>query len=91
MAQYKVTSPEGKQYLLTGPAGATREQVFEVLKYKLGQQEPQPGPDDVAEASPRLRRHEALQQDARRSQARGRGAGELSVVLRSLGQRDAGP
>lgn len=39
MAQYKVTSPEGKQYVLNGPEGASRDQVLEVLKYKLGQEE----------------------------------------------------
>lgn len=39
MAQYKVTSPEGKQYVINGPAGASREQVLEVLKYKLGETE----------------------------------------------------
>lgn len=39
MAQYKVTSPEGKQYVVNGPAGASREQVLEVLKYKLGMDE----------------------------------------------------
>lgn len=39
MAQYKVTSPEGKQYVLNGPPGASRDQVLEVLKYKLGQEE----------------------------------------------------
>ena len=39
MAQYKVTSPEGKQYVVNGPAGASREQVLEVLKYKLGTEE----------------------------------------------------
>jgi hypothetical protein len=39
MAQYKVTSPEGKQYVLNGPEGASRDQVLEALKFKLGQDE----------------------------------------------------
>lgn len=42
MAQYKVTSPEGKQYVLNGPEGASRDQVLEALKYKLGTQEDRP-------------------------------------------------
>jgi hypothetical protein len=36
MARYKITSPEGKEYVLNGPEGASKEQLIDVLKYKLG-------------------------------------------------------
>lgn len=39
MAQYKLTSPEGKEYLLTGPAGASKDEVYQVLQQKLALQE----------------------------------------------------
>jgi hypothetical protein len=36
MAQYKVTSPEGKQYIVTGPAGASQQEVMGAVFEKLG-------------------------------------------------------
>ena len=45
MARYKVTSPEGKEYVLNGPEGASRDQVLEALKYKLGGEQEEYRPD----------------------------------------------
>jgi hypothetical protein len=45
MARYKVTSPEGKEYILNGPEGASRDQVLEALKYKLGGDQEEYRPD----------------------------------------------
>lgn len=36
MAQYKVTSPEGKQYIVTGPAGASQQEVMGAVFNQLG-------------------------------------------------------
>lgn len=46
MAEYKVTSPEGKQYVITGPEGASKQDVLNAVFDKLGikPQEP-PRPD----------------------------------------------
>jgi len=35
MARYKVTGPDGKQYLVTGPSGASKDQILGVLQEKL--------------------------------------------------------
>jgi hypothetical protein len=35
MARYKVTGPNGKQYLITGPSGASKDQILGVLQEKL--------------------------------------------------------
>lgn len=45
MARYKVTSPEGKEYILNGPEGASKEQLIDVLKYKLGVDQEEYRPD----------------------------------------------
>ena len=45
MARYKVTSPEGKEYVLNGPEGASKDQVLEALKYKLGGEQEEYRPD----------------------------------------------
>jgi hypothetical protein len=46
MAEYKVTSPEGKQYVITGPEGASKQDILNAVFDKLGikPQEP-PRPD----------------------------------------------
>jgi len=41
MADYEVTDPSGKTYIVTGPAGASKEQVIDVLQQKLAIQEQQ--------------------------------------------------
>lgn len=38
MPDFEFTSPEGKTYTVSGPAGATREQAFQMLQSQLGQQ-----------------------------------------------------
>lgn len=48
MPTFEFTSPEGKRYTVDGPAGATKEQAFEILQTQIGQPEqaaPQKGPD----------------------------------------------
>ena len=45
MARYKITSPEGKEYILNGPEGASKEQLIDVLKYKLGGDQEEYRPD----------------------------------------------
>jgi hypothetical protein len=35
MPDFKITSPDGKTYRVTGPEGATREQAFEILQQQL--------------------------------------------------------
>lgn len=36
MARYKLTGPNGKQYLLSGPSGASKEDLVNILGTKLG-------------------------------------------------------
>jgi hypothetical protein len=50
MARYKVTGPDGKQYLINGPAGASKEQILGVLQEKLSTpiEEPKQTTTDVA-------------------------------------------
>jgi hypothetical protein len=36
MARYKLTGPNGKQYLLSGPSGASKEDLVNILGSKLG-------------------------------------------------------
>ena len=50
MARYKVTGPDGKQYLINGPAGASKEQILDVLQNKLSApiEQPKPTTTDVA-------------------------------------------
>jgi hypothetical protein len=45
MARYKITSPEGKEYVLNGPEGATKDELIDVLKYKLGGEQEEYRPD----------------------------------------------
>jgi hypothetical protein len=45
MARYKITSPEGKEYVLNGPEGATKAELIDVLKYKLGGEQEEYRPD----------------------------------------------
>lgn len=42
-ASFTFTSPEGKSYTVTGPAGATQEQAFAILQQQLSAQPPQGG------------------------------------------------
>ena len=42
MARYKVTGPNGKQYLITGPSGSSKEQILGVLEEKLSASLDQP-------------------------------------------------
>jgi hypothetical protein len=42
MAEYKVTSPEGKQYVITGPEGASKQDILNALFDKLGIKPPEP-------------------------------------------------
>ena len=41
MADYEVTDPSGKTYVVSGPAGASKEDVINVLQQKLAIQEQQ--------------------------------------------------
>lgn len=48
MPAFTFTSPEGKQYTVNGPDGATKEQAFQVLQQQLaGGTAQAAGPDDV--------------------------------------------
>ncbi|MGI4846163.1 MAG: hypothetical protein ACRYF7_22975 [Janthinobacterium lividum] len=38
MPTFKITSPDGKQYTINGPEGATQEQAFQLLQTQLGAQ-----------------------------------------------------
>ena len=42
MAEYKVTSPEGKQYVITGPEGASKQDILNAVFDKLGIKPPEP-------------------------------------------------
>lgn len=42
MARYKLTGPNGKQYILTGPEGASKEDLLGVLQSKIGSTPEQP-------------------------------------------------
>ncbi len=44
MPDFEFTSPEGKTYTVSGPAGATREQAFQMLQSQLGAQQPKAKP-----------------------------------------------
>jgi hypothetical protein len=46
MARYKVTGPNGKQYLITGPSGSSKEQILGVLEEKLSAPLDQPTTDN---------------------------------------------
>jgi hypothetical protein len=53
MARYKVTGPNGKQYLVTGPSGASKDEILGVLQEKLStplEQPTQPTTDVLSEA-----------------------------------------
>lgn len=45
MAEFELTSPEGKSYKVTGPAGSTKEQAFGILQQQLGGKDPPPAKD----------------------------------------------
>ena len=49
MARYKVTGPNGKQYLITGPSGSSKEQILGVLEEKLSAPLDQPTTDTLLE------------------------------------------
>ena len=58
MADFEITSPEGKKYVVTAPEGATQEQVLEYAKSQFQKSEPvvaqnpvQKGPDIPAVAA----------------------------------------
>ncbi len=54
MARYKVTGPNGKQYLITGPSGSSKEQILGVLEEKLSaplDQPTQPTPTEAPDAT----------------------------------------
>jgi hypothetical protein len=54
MARYKVTGPNGKQYLITGPSGSSKEQILGVLEEKLStplEQPTQPVPTEAPDAT----------------------------------------
>jgi hypothetical protein len=54
MARYKVTGPNGKQYLITGPSGSSKEQILGVLEEKLSaplEQPTQPAPTEAPDAT----------------------------------------
>lgn len=54
MARYKVTGPNGKQYLITGPSGSSKEQILGVLEEKLSvplEQPTQPIPTEAPDAT----------------------------------------
>src|SRR5690349_3483845 len=40
MPTFTFTSPEGKQYTVNGPEGATKEQAFAILQQQLGMSAP---------------------------------------------------
>ncbi len=50
MPSFEFTSPEGKQYTVDGPAGATKEQAFSILQQKLSG--PKLGPKDIPDSAP---------------------------------------
>ena len=54
MARYKVTGPNGKQYLVTGPSGASKDEILGVLQEKLStplEQPTQPTPTEAPDAT----------------------------------------
>ena len=51
MARYKVTGPNGKQYLVTGPSGASKEQILGVLQENLSAPLEQPTPTEAPDAT----------------------------------------
>lgn len=52
MKTYKITGPDGKEYSIDGPEGATREQVIAKIKERL-QQTPQDAPQQIKPSSNR--------------------------------------
>lgn len=44
MPDFEFTSPDGKTYTVTGPAGATKEQAFQMLQQQIGAQQPKAKP-----------------------------------------------
>lgn len=49
MADFEITSPDGKKFIVTAPEGATQEQVLEFAKQSF-QQQPKPQPSVVDQA-----------------------------------------
>ena len=83
MPTFEFTSPEGKKYSVDGPAGATKEQAFQVLQAQLqgGQVNPQvtgvPGMDPSALAGDR----NVGAPDTRSLKDKAIGAGEAALSL----------
>lgn len=53
MSDFEFTSPEGRKYTVSGPAGATKEQAFQILQARLGGGAPaQSAPASAADQIP---------------------------------------
>lgn len=50
MARYRLTGPNGKQYLLSGPSGASKEDLVNILGSKLGESPEEPSVTTPKEA-----------------------------------------
>lgn len=68
MPTFNFTSPEGRQYDVTGPDGATSEQAFAVLQNHLGASPPQPSATtgtNVSQSTPSTNTYQVGLQDGR--------------------------
>lgn len=75
MPTFKFTGPDGKQYTVNGPDGATEQQAFQMLQTQLGQQQ-----GEAASETPRAEGGSTVV-DGIKGAAAGAGLGFANIVL----------